>query len=111
MSSPSHLGLLQQCVNTWKFGSCENFAVRYLVLPLHSDQPTEAASLTVGIIALNGAPLEVVQSFNYLGSTVTSSLSLDEEINIRIGKVATTFSRLTVRAWKNPRLTKKTKIL
>ena len=51
------------------------------------------------IITLNNTPLEVVDKFCYLGSTVTDSVSLDEELNIRIGKAATTFGRLAKRAW------------
>ena len=49
--------------------------------------------------------------FNYLGSTVTYNLSIDEEINIRIGKAATTFGKLSKRAWLNSKLTTKTKIM
>ena len=37
-------------------------------------------------------------------------MSLDDEINVRIGKAATTFGRLTKRACKNKRLDMKTKI-
>ncbi|CAE1160498.1 unnamed protein product [Acanthosepion pharaonis] len=38
--------------------------------------------------AINGTHLEVVDSFSYLGSTISSSLSLDTEISSRIGKTA-----------------------
>jgi len=61
-------------------------------------------------ITLNGQPLEIVQKFCYLGSTVTPSLSLDEEINSRIGKSAATFGKLTQRAWENKYLKESTKI-
>uniref|UniRef100_H2ZZE9 Reverse transcriptase domain-containing protein n=1 Tax=Latimeria chalumnae TaxID=7897 RepID=H2ZZE9_LATCH len=62
-------------------------------------------------ITLNENQLEAVQKFNYLGSTVTTNFSLDEELNIHIGKAATTFSRLTKRAWNNSKLTIKNKLL
>ena len=63
------------------------------------------------LIMLNDTPLKVcLASFCYLGSTVTENLSLDEELNIRIGKAATTFGRLTKRAWNNKKLSIKTKI-
>ena len=62
-------------------------------------------------ITLNGDPLEVVDRFNYLGSTFTSSLSLDEEVNIRIGKAATTFGGLSKRVWRNQKLTLRTKFM
>jgi len=53
--------------------------------------------------------LEVVHEFVYLGSTITDNLSLENEINKRIGKAATTLSRLTKRVWSNKRLTEHTK--
>lgn len=62
-------------------------------------------------VILSDRPLEVVQQFCYLGSIVTTNLSMDEELNIRIGKGAITFSRLMKQAWNNPKLTLKTKIL
>ncbi|XP_048006726.1 ring canal kelch homolog [Leguminivora glycinivorella] len=61
-----------------------------------SEQPT---------IVLNGAPLEVISKFCYLGSLVSCNLSLDAEIDSRIGKAATTFGRLRTRAWDNKHLT------
>ena len=62
-------------------------------------------------IHLNGNELKPVDKFTYLGSTITTSISLDEEINSRIGKAATTFGKLTKRAWNNKQLTLRTKIL
>ena len=62
------------------------------------------------VIKLNNTPLEVVSKFCYLGSTTTEGSTLDDEINTRIGKAATTFGRLTKRAWRNPKLTTKTKM-
>jgi hypothetical protein len=43
-------------------------------------------------ITLNNL-LESVHNFNYLGSTITSNLSVDEEINIHIGKADTSFGK------------------
>ena len=54
--------------------------------------------------------LEVVNEFVYLGSTIANSLSLDSELNKRIGKATTTMARLTKRAWTNGRLTEHTKV-
>ena len=39
--------------------------------------------------------LEVVHEFVYLGSTITDNLSIDSDLNQRIGKAAMTLSRLT----------------
>ncbi|KAJ2942940.1 hypothetical protein O0L34_g15130 [Tuta absoluta] len=62
-------------------------------------------------IKLNGATLEVVDSFCYLGSTTTSKLSNDKEINSRIGKASSTFGKLQDRVWRNEKLTIATKVL
>ena len=53
---------------------------------------------------------DVVEQFTYLGSTITNNLSLDTEIDKRIGKASTTLARLQSRVWTNPKLTVKTKM-
>jgi len=55
-------------------------------------------------ITIEDYELEAVNQFTYFGSTVCSNLSLDEELNKRIGKTATTHSRLTTRVWENAKL-------
>ncbi|XP_066482784.1 DBIRD complex subunit ZNF326 isoform X2 [Tiliqua scincoides] len=61
-------------------------------------------------ITISEHELEVVHDFVHLGSTISDTLSLDNELNRRIGKAATTFSRLTKRVWSNKKLTENTKI-
>ncbi|XP_038066715.1 uncharacterized protein LOC119736778 [Patiria miniata] len=61
------------------------------------------------VISANNSKLEVVHEFTYLGSTVSDDLSLDIEINRRIGRAASTFARLTERVWENGKLTIHTK--
>ncbi|XP_059049895.1 uncharacterized protein LOC131844918 [Achroia grisella] len=63
------------------------------------------------LISLNGTLLEVVDRFCYLGSTVSNNLSLEAEIDSRIGKAATMFGRLSTRVWYNKYLTIKTKMV
>ena len=62
------------------------------------------------VITIDDYELEVIHQFMYLGSTITDKLSLDPEINKRIGKAATTLAHLTSRVWTNPKLTVKTKM-
>ena len=50
-------------------------------------------------ISIHEYELKAVHEFAYLGSTVTHSLSLETELNKRIGKAASTLSRLTKRVW------------
>ncbi|XP_063545967.1 uncharacterized protein LOC134753921 [Cydia strobilella] len=62
-------------------------------------------------ILLEGAPLDSVDKFCYLGSTVSSNISPDAEIDVRIGKAATMFGKLSARVWQNKHLTRKTKMV
>ena len=61
-------------------------------------------------ITIDDYKLDAVHQFTYLGSTITDNLSLDAEIDKRIGKAATTHARLTTRVWTSPKLTVKTKM-
>ena len=61
-------------------------------------------------ISIGDYTLEVVKNFTYLGSTISSNLSLDSELNTRIGKAATAMARLSKRVWGNKLLTKNTKM-
>ena len=54
--------------------------------------------------------LDVVNDFVYLGSTISDSLSLDSELDKRIGKAATTMAKLNKRVWSNSKLTEHTKV-
>jgi hypothetical protein len=61
-------------------------------------------------ITIDGYKLEVVENFTYLGSTISSSLSIDAEVNGRIAKAAAVMARLNQRVWNNLNLTEKTKL-
>ena len=54
------------------------------------------------VITIDDYELDAVCQFTYLGSTITDNLSLDAEIDKRIGKAASTLARLTARVWTNP---------
>ena len=62
------------------------------------------------IITIDEYELDAVHQFTYLGSTITDNLSLDAELDKRIGKAATTLASLTTRVWINPKSTTKTKM-
>ena len=59
---------------------------------------------------IHNCKLEVVHEFVYLESTITDNLSIDSELNKRIGKAAMTLSSLTKRVWSNNKLSDHTKI-
>ena len=70
-------------------------------------QDTEA----LPAIIIDNYELDAVCQFTYLGSTITDNLSLDAEINKRIGKAASTLARLKARVWTGPKLSVKTKMV
>ena len=86
--------------------ACEDFSLtislkKTQVMAQEADPPN---------ITINDYTLEVVHQFTYLGSTITDDVSLDAEINKRIGRAATTMAKLTDRVWNNRMLTITTKV-
>lgn len=65
---------------------------------------------TTPAITIGDHSQEVVDKFTHLGSTISSNLSLDAELNVRIGKAATAMARLTKKVWENTMLTLNTKM-
>ena len=59
-------------------------------------------------IYIDGSNLSVVENFKYLGSTISSNLSLDVEINACVGKAATVMVKLNKKVWQNINLTMNT---
>ena len=97
------LQLLMDCFSQ----ACKDFGL------IISPKKTNALGqdiLAPPVITINDYGLEVIHQFMYLGSTITNNLSLDSEIDKRIGKAATTLTHLTSRVWTNPKLTVKMKM-
>ena len=61
-------------------------------------------------ISVYNSVLKVVDQFKYLGSTISKNLSLDSEINVRIGKASSAKTKLKERVWENKNLTINTKM-
>ena len=101
--SESSLQKMMDCLSA----ACKAFA---LEISTKKTVILSQADTVQASISLDNMPLQDVDKFCYLGSTVTSSNSLDNEINIRIGKAATTFGKLTKRAWDNKMLNIRTKV-
>lgn len=87
--------------------ACKDFG---LTISLKKTKVLEQGTETPPSVTIDDYELEVVHHFTYLGSTVTDNLSLDFELDQRIGKAAATLARLTTRVWSNPMLTEKTKM-
>ena len=56
--------------------------------------------LTIPTIAVDGKQLQIVNSFKYLGSTLTDNASNNKEISLRNQKAVASFSKLYQRVWK-----------
>ena len=61
-------------------------------------------------ICIDSEELENTETFCYLGSCITSNLSLDKEIDTRIAKAAAVMSKLSKKVWVNNSLSRKTKL-
>ena len=61
------------------------------------------------IFTLDGHPLANVPHFTYLGSTLSSSCTIDDDVQARIGLASTAFGRLRSRVFQNRNLTISTK--
>ena len=63
------------------------------------------------VITIDDYELNVFCQFTYLGSTITDDISLDAEIDKRIGKAASNLARLTARVSRSPKLSVKTEVV
>ena len=72
-------------------------------------QPAKASTNSIPNIQIDGKVLNNVDSFTYLGSTLSSNNSLDKEISSRIAKASASFGRLQKRVWKERGLRQDTK--
>ena len=61
-------------------------------------------------ITIDNQVLEIADHFTYLGSIISSNLSIDSEIDKRIAKAASVMARLSKRVWSNSLLTSITKL-
>lgn len=87
--------------------ACQDFN---LTISLNKTKTMGQGTTSPPSITISNYTLEAVSSFTYLGSTITSNLSLDAEVSSRIGKAASTFGKLTSRVWENSKLTIHTKV-
>ena len=63
------------------------------------------------LISLDGAILEVVPNFKYLGSVITGNTSaVSEEVDARIGKASGVYANLRKCLWSRPEISIKTKV-
>ena len=90
----SHTQKSLQCLMDRVSKACQAFALTINI------KKTEVMAQDAEIppsICIDGSNLSVVDNFKYLGSTISSNLSLDVEINARIGKATTVMAKLNKR--------------
>jgi len=97
---------LQSLMNRFST-ACDLFS---LMISLKKTQVMCQGTAIPSSIHIQDHQLEVVNQFTYLGSTATNNLSLDVELDRRIGKAASTLSKLSKKVWENNQLTSNTKI-
>ena len=97
---------LQQLMTRF-IDACQDFG---LTISLKKTQVMGQDTDSAPAISINNHELDVIHDFVYLGSAISDTLSLDAELNRRIGKAATIMTRLTKKAWNNSKLTVHTKI-
>ena len=63
-------------------------------------QPPRNSTYADPVLTLDGNPLQAVQSFTYLGSTVSSDYSLDKEVERRISAATAAYGKLQTNVCK-----------
>ena len=84
-------GALQRLVDRFVH-ACREFG---LTISLKKTNVIARDASQVRSVKINDYTLEVVEDFTYIGSNISNNLSLDTEINRRIGKAACTMAKLT----------------
>ena len=86
--------------------ACKHFG---LTVSLKKTNVSSQNTPTPPFITIDGVTIEAVSNFTYLGSTINDNLSLETEIDRRIGKANSIMAKLTQRVWENKALTVHTK--
>ncbi|XP_015780242.1 PREDICTED: uncharacterized protein LOC107358129 [Acropora digitifera] len=61
-------------------------------------------------ITVNGQTLQAVETFTYLGSTISRTATIDAEINKRISKASSAFGRLSEKVWERREISLENKL-
>ena len=91
--------------------ACRNFGLTISIKKtevLH--QPAPGTAYNEPTIKCEGQTLPAVEKFTYLGSTLSRSASLDDEISTRLSKASSAFGRLREKAWDRKGIGVKTKL-
>jgi hypothetical protein len=73
-------------------------------------QPVPHKAYSEPTITVKGEKLKAIDTFTYLGSTLSRSVRIDNEVDGRIAKASTGFGRLRKKVWVRTGLSQKTKV-
>nr|VZI25712.1 unnamed protein product [Spirometra erinaceieuropaei] len=94
--------------------ACENFGLvinTQKTVVMHQPPPNSATAPNAPpLISVNGAQLQVVKNFPYLGSTLSRNTKIDDEVANRISKASQAFGRLQSTVWNRHGLQLSTKL-
>ena len=82
--------------------ACKEFG---LTISVKKTEVTAQDARSPPTITIDGVQLKTVDHFTYLGSTISSNVSLDVELDRRIGKANAVMAKLSRRVWENHSLT------
>nr|VZI06593.1 unnamed protein product [Spirometra erinaceieuropaei] len=94
--------------------ACENFGLvinTQKTVVMHQPPPNSATAPNASPqISVNGTLLQVVENFPYLGSTLSRTTKIDDEVANRISKASQAFGRLQSTVWNRHGLQLSTKL-
>ena len=102
---------MQECVDAFS-SACDNFGLTISTKKtevLHQPAPL-STNATAPLVKVHDTPLKVVDTFTYLGSTVSTSARIDDEVTTRLGKASAAFGRLRKRVWNVSGIRTETKL-
>ena len=91
--------------------ACNNFGLTISTKKTElMHQPAPGKSYIEPNISINGQRLNVVEKFTYLGSTLSCTVVIDDEVNTRLAKASATFGRLHKNVWDRRGITTDVKV-
>ena len=101
---------MQQSVNCFS-KACKNFGLTISTSKTEvMHQPAPHKPYSEPHITVDGETLKNVNKFAYLGSTMSKSVSIDDEVDARIAKASTAFGRLRSSTWERRGIKLSTKL-
>ena len=91
--------------------ACSNFGLTISTKKTEvMHQPAPGKPYVEPNIHINGQRLSAVDKFTYLGSTLSNSIVIDDEVNARIAKASVAFGRLRSNVWSRRGISLPTKL-